>query len=370
MTAVLSKLTVPVQVLKELVTNASKCATNDSDAPLTSLMNIKVKDNKLSVKTTDNKDYMTMYADIESEDFEVMVEAKKTTELISKLTSQTVSLTSDGSVVTVLTNNSEHYLQAVSDVGGEALSFNEPEVVATGSTCHISLNELRSILLLNKACKGDKSVVPACAFNYYADSERVITTNMFKACSNPVALADRPTLIPAFIMELALPIADESGIDFYQNDTHIVFESTRGRVVGVKLDSAELDEFPAAPLVDLISSPLATSVQVNRSDFSKALERMCLFVNPFENNKLQLTFGSDTLKLYDTKTKSTERLSYIATQTPITEDISLAVDGQFLKNQILACDKETLLVRVDATVGIQIKCGDTTFMLSVLAENE
>ena len=85
MESVLTKITVPTTVLQDLVSRASKCSTMVDLIPLSCLMELKVENNKLTVHTTDNNNHVIVSADITAPDFQAVVDSKKFSSLIMKL---------------------------------------------------------------------------------------------------------------------------------------------------------------------------------------------------------------------------------------------------------------------------------------------
>lgn len=369
MTELLTKITVPTVVLKDVVGRAIKCSTMEDGIPMTTLMQLQVSSGKLFVRTTNNIDFFTAFADVDSPDFDVIVNAKLFSQTVSKLTSETTSFVLENNILTIEANG-KHNIRAEVEADGSKLNFPTLDIEPSGNTYHITQEEIKSILSLNKSCKGEKGCIPAIASNYYADNTRIISTNMYKACSNPIVISDSPILLRPFVMELISAVADESGLDVYQNDTHIVFESTKGKLVGVKCDSESLPEFPAKPLANLLDTALASSVSMNRTTLVQAVDRMCLYVDSFENNRVTLTFKADEVELKSPKTNSIETVKYITAITPVTSEVTFNVDAQFLKNELVACDREAITVRFSDEVGLQLVCGDITLMLSLLNEDE
>ena len=367
MTATAVKVTVPTVTLRDLVSRAAKGSTNVDLIPMSSLMQVKAQDGKLFVKTTDNINYLTTYADVTCENFEMIVQTKIFSQTVSKITSIDTTFVIEGNKVTIEANG-KYNISLVTDADGNAIVFPSVEVSPTGNTYHLSSEEVKSILTLNKSSKAEKTEVPATLQNYYVDSERVLTTNYFKACSNPVKLSDSPLLISATVMDLVNSVVDESGVDVYQDAEYIVFESTTGKLVGKKSDG--LADYPASDLIGVISNDLASSVQMNRTLFIQAVDRMCLFVDEYEENRLTLTFTPEGLSLYSSKSDSSETINYLSVDTPLTSSVKFSINGCFLKNQLSACDKEALTIRFSDEAGLQIVCGDVTLMLGLLNDVE
>ena len=367
MTATAVKVTVPTVTLRDLVSRAAKGSTNVDLIPMSGLMQVKAEGGKLYVTTTDNINYLTTYADVTCDNFEMVLQTKSFAQTVSKITSIDTTFVIEGTKVTIEANG-KYNLSLVTDAEGNAIVFPSIEVSPIGNTYHLTSEEVKSVLTLSKSSKAEKTEVPQVLQNYYADSERVLTTNYFKACSNPVKVSDSPILISSIVMDLVNSVVDESGVDVYQNNDYIVFESTTGKLVGKKADG--ISDYPASDLIGVISNTLASSVQMNRTLFIQAVDRMCLFVDAYEENRLTLNFTSEGLNLYAPKSDSSETINYISVDTPLVSDVKFSINGCFLKNQLSACDKEALTIRFSDAAGLQIVCGETTLMLGLLNDVE
>ena len=368
METTLTRVTVPTVVLRDLVARAAKGSTNVDLIPMSSFMNVKVQDGKMYVNTTDNVNYLTTFAEVQADNFEMTVSSKIFSQAVSKLTSENTTFTIEGNKCTVEANG-KYNISVERDADGSDIKFPSVEVTPVGNTYHLKPEEIRSILTLSKSCKAEKNEAAAqTVMNYYMDNNVVLTTNYYKACSNPIVLTENPILISSFVMDLVNTVVDESGVDIYQDEDYIVFESTKGKLIGKKV--ADVSEYPANDLSNLINNDLASSVKMNRTLFIQAVDRMCLFVDAYEQNRLYLTFTTDGLSLYSSKTDSSELVRYISIDTPIEKEVKFSVDGFFLKNELTACDKEDITVRFSDEVGLQIKCGEATLMLGLLNEAE
>ena len=73
MTATAVKVTVPTVTLRDLVSRAAKGSTNVDLIPMSGLMQVKAEGGKLYVTTTDNINYLTTYADVTCDNFEMVL---------------------------------------------------------------------------------------------------------------------------------------------------------------------------------------------------------------------------------------------------------------------------------------------------------
>lgn len=100
-----------------------------------------------------------------------------------------------------------------------------------------------------------------------------------------------------------------------------------------------------------------------------ALDRMILFVDAIEYNKLILTFTNESVNLHSESTGSDELVRFITPMTQTFEPISFPIDAMFLKSQLSACDKEDIVIKFSDEVGLQLKCDNVTLALAILTES-
>lgn len=378
MTTVLTKVQIPTSDLKNLIQRAEKGSTFIEVIPLSCLMQLKCVNNVLSVTTTNNVYYLSSKVDFTEKygatnpitvpDFELVVETKLFSSLVSKLSTSTTTLTIEENTV-IIEANGKYTLPIASDTDGSRISFPIPQVdLSTSVTKNININEIRSILNINKSCKADSKDIPSL-FNYYFDNETVLTTNCYKGCQNPISVSDKPICLSPTVVDLIPYVTDEKyGVDVSQNDTYIVFSSPCGELIGVKESSADLQAFPADKLKGAINVSSSQEVEINRSDLLSMLERICLFIQPYTHNKVVAIFTKEGVTLQDSQGTSSEFLPYINPLVQDFDEVSLDLDGIYLKDQLSACTSETLKVYAQDKKGLIISYNNVTLALGVLVE--
>ena len=357
MDAVLTKVEIPVVYLQGIVARAAKGSTFIDVIPLSTMMEIKIKDGVLTARTTNNSYYLTAICKnkLSQPDFEMVVDTKLFSALVSKLQGDSVSLTVEGTKVIVQTKTGKYNLAYSVDPSTDSkVKFPEISIEPNGATTHITCAEVRSILTLNKACKSTMKDIPAL-YNYYMDTEKVITSNDSKACYNPIKVVDRPTALTPELFELIPCVMDDDtdvsksyGVDISENDDSIMFFSEAGTLIGKKASSADLEAFPAENYTEVFKDSMPLSTKINTSTFLNIIDPMGLFTDPFEKNRIKLTFTQNDVTLYSEKTDSEERMEFIP---PLSEDIQpvvIEVNAFELKEELTACTAEQIILSFDS----------------------
>lgn len=358
-------LKINTDVLQELVSKAVKACSFIEMLPLTSLMRLQCKDNKLTLITTDDVNILKLQKEGIEGELDTVVNAKLFASLISKLTTPLTELSIEGNNLVVKANGKYDIPQIV-EQDGTKVAFPEFTFDYNVNKNHISLLDLKLILSLNKACKAEMKEMPAL-INYYADSERVLTTDFYRSCNNPVKLFDTPVCVPPGLMELAALITNDNGVDIQANEDCVLFSSSEGVLYGRKSVREDLEAYPVNELLNCFNELYDNSCIINKSLLSNALDRICLFTEGFDSNAIDLSFEADSVTLSTKRSSSHEIIKYLQ---PIQFEgmKNILLDGLFLKNMLNACPKEEIVIKFGESDGIQLVCDKVVQTLSTLEE--
>jgi hypothetical protein len=193
---------------------------------------------------------------------------------------------------------------------------------------------------------------------------------MFKGCLNPISMFDTAVCLPPNLLDLVPLVCDEDGVDVVQNEDSVLFSSSKGELYGKKCISSEVDGFPAQALIGVFGQDIAHSCKVNRTMLISAVDRLSLFTDALQSNKLTLSFGKEKVTLKSTITDSFESVNYINTLSEDFEDVVFDIDAVFLKSELTACDREDISIKFNSDLGLQITCDNVTLALSILDDEE
>lgn len=368
MEAIVTKVTLPVNTLQDIVLRAVKGSTNIEVIPITTLMQIQVKDGILYASTSDNINKLIIKDDVNAQgqpDFDVFISAKIFSQLVSKLSGEKIDLIKEGNKLTILSGGT-YNIEAVTDTDGTSLEFKEIKVEPIGSSFHLEANEVKSILSYNKAAKSETKERPEL-FNYYADNKAVITSDGNRACINPIKMTDTPICIAPNIMDLVGTLLYETndgkaqGLDVYQNTEYIVFENQKGTLIGRKCSQSDVDAFPGEAIMEVITSDLENNIEINRTQFLEALDRLCILANENDRTSLSFNFTKDYVEIISEKSKSFEKVNYMS-GSEANNNVTLLLEGLRMRNVIATSATEKVSLSFDND-GIRIKDGDTILAL-------
>ena len=155
-------LKLKTKTLQEMTQKAMKGASNNKILPLTSMIAIQLKENTLTLTTTDFSNYLEIRQDkVEGEDFYVVVMADLFSKLVGKLTTEEVTLSVTDKVLAIKANG-QYKMELPVDEDGELVKF--PDYKNSGETvnkCEVKLATLKSIWNTNKASVAQDLTTPS-----------------------------------------------------------------------------------------------------------------------------------------------------------------------------------------------------------------
>ena len=362
------RLVIKTDVLQDIVSKAVKVCSFVDSFVATGLLEIKAAEGKVTVITTDNINIINLQAKVEPDNnLHAVVNAKLFSALISKLTTPITEITlQDGKVV--VKANGKYDIPVVSEQDGSAVNLPSFEFDTTVDSILVSNNMLRSIITMNKACKAEMKEIPAY-FNYYMDSERVLTTDTFKVCNNPIKVFNNPVCLPPNLVELISLVADDNGVKVQENSNSVLFTSTLGSLYGRKATAEDLEAYAVQDILQALNESFNWSCVLNKTLLINALDRVCLFTEGIDNNAVNLTFSADSVKITTKRDNTNEVIKYLQPSncdTPFT----ILLDAVFLKNQLNSFPKEDITIKFGNESGVELVCDNITQLSSSLGDEE
>ena len=324
------KLSIKTILLQEMVAKATKGASNNKMIPITSLMAIELKDNTLTLTTTDATNTLKIIQkDIQSEDFYVVVPVDIFSKLVAKTTAENITLTLNVNSLEVR-GNGTYNIDLPLDEEGNLIKFPIYKFDESVEKHTIDSTSVKGILTTNKAGLAETMEIP-CLTGYYCGEGRVITTDTFKVCDNKVKLFDKPVLIAPELMEL-LSIVESEKITVQRDEGKILFTTATTVIYGADLEG--IDDYPIDAIKAYLQTEFKSVCTLPRAALLNVLDRLSLFIAPYDKNALYMTFNHDGLIISSKRSNGTELIKYANTKD--FELFTCCVDIELLKSQISA----------------------------------
>ena len=348
--------------LQDMVGKAIRCASNNKLIPLTSLMNIKVEGGFLTLTTTDATNYFYTHAEVMCDDFEVSVIADLFTKLIQKTTSESVTMyVKNGAFI--VQGNGSYTMELPLDENGAVIKFpTKIKAEFRKDAGIIKSSTIKNLLNYNKPSLAVSTELPSLTCYYCGDS--VVTSDRFKICNNAVKVFDEPTLITAQLMELLGVISSEN-ITVVRGENELIFEG-KDDVVYAPITEG-IETFPYEAIMSLVNSEFESNCKISRVAVLNLIERLNLFVSPYDKRAVRMTFTKDGVMFSSKKSSGVELIPYVDNSNPV--DYTCMVDIEMLRSQVTSQTGETINLYYGSDIAIKM-VSDNITQIVALAEDD
>lgn len=332
------KITLKTSILQQMVGRAVKGASCNKMIPITELMAIQLKDNVLTLVTSDATNYLYIRQDkVQGDDFYVVVRVETFSKLISKMTSEDISIELQEDKLQVV-GNGKYFIELPLDEEGQLIKYPDPAhrttdpkiVAAPMDTVEIHLSTIRTVLTTNKAALATTMEVP-CYTGYYAGNE-IVSTDTYKICATKIKLFDTPVLISPEMMNLLDIMTEEKIKVFFESTNELIFDTPDCVIYGTVLEGIE--DYAITAINELINEEFHSMCKIPKSAFLGVLDRLSLFVSVYDKNEIYLTFTRDGLMVSSKQSNGTELIKYSDSKN--FKDYTCAIDISMLITQVKA----------------------------------
>ena len=365
------KFTTNTALFQEMVAKAIKGAGMSNDLYITQLMSISLKDNRLTLETTDNNNYLYVSQDkVAGDDFSVVVVADKFSKLISKLTCENVTLeiplAKAGELdKLVVKGNGKYTIELPYDENGELIEFPDPVSESSDklwNTGEVQLSTIRHILNTAKASLlvGKEDM---CYSDYYV-GDRVVSTDTYKICGINIKMFDAPKLISPQLMDL-LDVMSSENIDIRYDGETVIFET--GDVTVYGLVEEGISDYQIDAISGLLDEDFPSSCKIEKQSFLQMIDRLSLFVDVFDKNSVYLTFTNDGLMISSKQDSGSEVIPY--SESSNFKPYTCCLDIDLFKTQVKAYQDDMIELFYGKDNSIKMVNGNTVQIVA-LAEDD
>jgi DNA polymerase III sliding clamp (beta) subunit (PCNA family) len=360
------KLTIKTTLLQEMLTRALKGSSNNKLIPLTGLMAIQLKDNELTVVTTDATNYLYIKeTKVAGDDFYVVVQTDTICKLIAKTTSETVTLELQENKLDI-SGNGKYSIELPLDENGQLIKYPDPMSsydMTKEVAKEINLTTIRAILTTAKAALATTLEVP-CYTGYYV-GDKVIATDTYKICGMDMKLIDVPKLISPEMMDL-LNVMKSEKIKFYVLDNNkLVFVADDCVVYGTTLDGIE--DYAVDAIDGLLTEEFDSMCKMSKDSLLQLLDRLALFVGNYDKNGIYLTFTKDGMLVSSKQSNGTEVIPYKESKN--FTDYTCCIDIEMLQTQVKAQTADVIELWYGKDNAIKMVDGNVTQIVALLEDD-
>lgn len=359
------KFTVKTFVLQEMMSKAVKGASLNRMLPLTSMLCIKLENNKLTLITTDMTNYLYISENnISGDDFSIVIPVDQFSKLIAKMTCEDVTLYFDEESLHVI-GNGDYTIGLPIDEQGKLLTFPDPmsELQLGEKVYRISKVDIDKILTTVKPALSTLYEVPC--YRGYRVGEEVIGTDTYTLCSFDRSLFEgEEVLVPPELVNL-LSVMDSDYIQAQKIDDVLVFQTDNCTVYGREMEG--LDDYNIDAIKRLLGQSFEHKCKVRKADLLNVLDRLSLFVGKYDDNGVYLTFNEDNIKFVSKQSNAFESVLY--SESTEFFPFSCCINIQTLITQVKSHSADSIEIWYGDTNTIKIVDGDITQIIALLADD-
>lgn len=361
------KLSIKTATFQNMVAKAVKGAGMNNDLLITQLMSISLKDNVLTLITTDNSNYLYVREPkVAGDDFNVVVAVDKFSKLISKLTCEDLVLeiptAKQGELdKLIVRGNGKYVIELPYDENGELIDYPNPmenDSDEFWNSGEIQLTTVRHILNTAKAALlvGKEDM---CYSDYYV-GDRVVSTDTYKICGIDIKIFDEPKLISPRLMDL-LDVMSQENIDIRYKDDVVIFETSEVTVYGMFDEGVE--DYQIDAISGLLDEQFPSSCKIEKQPLLQMLDRLSLFVDTFDKNSVYLTFTKEGLMVSSKQDSGEEIIPYKASVD--FADYTCCLDIDLFKTQVKAYQSEVIEILYGKENSVKLVLGNTKQVIAL-----
>ena len=355
------------EVLKGMLAKAIKGAGGNKLIPVTSLLKIEVRNGVVTLETTDATNYLYVMGKVDSDgELYAVVDADLFAKLVSKTTSEFIDIfVNDTAPLLHVKGNGSYTIEMPLDGDGMLVQYPDPvDGVAWEELTTINKHTVDDVLFSVKPSLATTYENP-CYTGYYA-GDTVIATDNYKIARMDYNLFNGvDVLISSDAMDLLGIFTSEKIRVSRDVDTEdrFLFESE-----DVMLYSPELidkEDFALEEIEQLLDVDFPNMCEVSKSQFISVLDRLALFISPYDRNAVKMTFSADGLQISSVAESGVEVIGYTddAEERP---QFLCEVDVEILLAEVKAVRSDVFTVQYGLDNALKFVDGDLTIVVALL----
>lgn len=362
---------IKTELLQEMVTKAIKGASNNPMLPITTYIGITLKEEILTLMTTNGSNQLRIKNKIEldpingpvdKQEFYTIINADTFSKLIGKTTKEFIELENKENYLEIK-GNGTYKLELPINEDGEIVKFPDYDFTDEITGKKIDIQSLKTNLAIAKASIAKTMEVP-CLTGFYI-SDEIITTDRQLVCNITDKLVDEPILVSAEMAELLQLLTGEI-VNLYKDNNKLLFTTDNITIYGKELEGKDI--YPVEPIKNLVKLDYTDNIKVNKQDLLNVLDRMSLFVTDYDKNGVFLTIDPNGLAIQSQKSNATEYIDTGATEER--KVFHCLVDIDMLKSQVEAVSTEMIEIYYGQDKSIKIVDENCVLIISLLEKAE
>lgn len=361
----MSKVILDTKEFASMLSRVSKCSVKGGVDILAELIELRLNNGVLSLRTTDSRNIMILRkSGVEGDDFVATISLDVFEKIVSRTSKEKIELVVDDRAVELRGNGVYNFPLTIE--GDEPITFKPLELLDSPDLKkQLKVADIRKVIAVNGGFVGSPFVYANISGFYFSDN--AVSTDSI-ACSylRKKLFEDEPIMLYPQTLQLVADMTEED-VTFIKKGNSIQFVSATCLVSSVS--HSEIDEFPIEGLNNYLNSEFTSNVTISRKAARDILDRVSFFVDmKAEFGATVLDFTEAGITITDRRGKASEVLPYSnpVNFEPYTCFIPAA---DFMKILDLDGDDNVKLWYGNDDA-IRVDSGDITRILALLSDND
>ena len=313
--------------LQNLIKKVSKMGVN-KNIGITEYYYLTGCGDKLSITATDGNNFIEASVKTECDNIDVIVQSDSFAKIIDKTTKEVVELTVNPDHLEFIGNGT----YKIPIYTGEDYPVPNYDKFKMADGFKVGIDDLKSITTVNKAAVAN-SPTGGSLNGYLVTPVGTITTDEKRVCFNDRVKSETPILLSKEMVNLITTISDlDIGVKYQDGQVYIASESVQ--IVGPELEGKET--FPDTSYLIEQMDNVFNECKINKSVVVKALERLAIFVSPFDKSELIMIAEEDFIQ-FETYEDSFEVVNLTR---KLEDSVEVAVSSNNLKEVLNSLPQE------------------------------
>ena len=349
------------ETLKKLVAYSIQGAGLNEKIELSMDMGISVLDNTLYLNTMDGTNYLSVSADCETEDFDIVVNAETFAKLIGKINSDVVELEVKDKAL-IIKGNGKYTLELLTDNMNELLSF--PDVFPERAE-KLAIISSGDLVTINSAIKASLSNVADSVYSSYYFGDMIASTDRYMLSVLGHKVFDKPYLLNRQFVDLMC--MSNADVTITKSEDMIVAETGVGEHTTISICtkiSDKINEFNIVGVNAFMNMEETSFCRIRKAQMLDLLDRLSLFVSKFDEGAVELAFTDNYIEVSSMSSTGIERVDY--TESKDTKNITIKINIDRFKAQLKAHSSDIVDLYYGNDVCIKLVDGDLTQVIALI----
>lgn len=361
----MNSMQVKTAKIQSMLNKAIKCAGNNKTNVLTNLVYIELKDNVLSMTTTDVNNYFTVIEkDVSGDDLSFAVQVDTFSKLISKTSVEDIRINVADDYIQVV-GNGTYKLPIQLDVDGSPIKYPNPTINNADESGEIKISSIKNVILHNKNSLALTDEEP-CLRGYYFVDGSVVSADSFNICKNNLSFFNTNLLIDPKVCEL-LSICSDEEVSYKISDNNALFESDSIKLFSHLMNDKEKYDQLMETIDSVVDFELSSNCVLPKTSLLNVIDRLSLFIKDNDQNGVYMTFTKNGVKVENIDNSGIEDIPYQSSNN--FTDYSCCVGVDSLKRQLQSIVGESVNIYYGNDQIMTIKQDNAIHIISLLEDN-